>query len=46
MMLPWTSWNIVFPSCQEISANEIAHMIDTFLETLDEESQVMFVRRY
>ena len=31
---------------EEYSANEVAHLIDAFLETLDEESQVMFVRRY
>ncbi len=31
---------------EEISANELTHMIDAFLETLNEEDQVMFVRRY
>lgn len=31
---------------QEISARELSRQIDRFLATLDEESQVMFVRRY
>ena len=30
----------------ELEASELAHMIDGFLETLDDESQMMFVRRY
>ena len=31
---------------EEFSAEELARLIDAFLETLDEESRVMFVRRY
>lgn len=31
---------------QEISAKEISQQIDRFLDTLDKESRVMFVRRY
>ena len=31
---------------QEISANELSQQIDRFLATLDEESQMLFVRRY
>ena len=31
---------------QEISAKELTRQIDSFLATLDEESQMMFVRRY
>lgn len=31
---------------QEVSARELSRQIDRFLATLDEESQVMFVRRY
>lgn len=31
---------------QEISAKELSRQIDCFLSTLDEESQIMFVRRY
>ena len=30
----------------KIDAREIAHMIDDFLETLDKENRIMFVRRY
>lgn len=31
---------------QEIEANELSRLIDSFLDTLDKESRVMFVRRY
>lgn len=31
---------------QEIAANELSRQIDSFLDTLDKESRVMFVRRY
>lgn len=31
---------------QEIAANELSKQIDRFLATLDEESQMLFVRRY
>lgn len=31
---------------QEISANELSQEIDSFLDTLDKENRVMFVRRY
>ena len=31
---------------QEVSAKELSRQIDRFLATLDEESQMMFVRRY
>ena len=31
---------------QEISANELSQKIDSFLDTLDKENRVMFVRRY
>ena len=31
---------------QEISANELSQKIDSFLDTLDKEKRVMFVRRY
>lgn len=30
----------------ELSAKELAQMIDDFLDTLDKENRVMFVRRY
>lgn len=30
----------------EFNANEVAHIIDCFLETLDQENRIMFVRRY
>ena len=39
-----------FPSSvsveDEVSANEVAKIIDKFLETLDRHSRVMFIRRY
>lgn len=31
---------------EEFTANEVAHMIDGFLETLDKQNRMMFVRRY
>ncbi len=31
---------------EEISANELSHLLDNFLDTLDQENRVMFVRRY
>ncbi len=31
---------------QELAANELSKLIDSFLATLDEESQMLFVRRY
>lgn len=31
---------------QEISANELSQKIDSFLDTLDKENRIMFVRRY
>ena len=31
---------------QELEVNELSNLIDSFLETLDKESRIMFVRRY
>ena len=31
---------------QEIDANELSKLIDSFLATLDKKSQMLFVRRY
>lgn len=31
---------------QEIEVNELSQLIDSFLDTLDKESRIMFVRRY
>lgn len=31
---------------QEIEVNELSNLINDFLETLDKESRIMFVRRY
>lgn len=31
---------------QEISANELSHKIDSFLDTLDKANRIIFVRRY
>lgn len=50
MMWRWKNWKVAIAASitveQEIAANELSKQIDRFLATLDEESQMLFVRRY